>query len=737
MNSDIEPRDNLEITLISIDGVINTILTNFFYFWYMSYFKRCLILLKAYLISLTSLSQQCPHPIINVELTTGIWASEIFWVVLDETGSQVAGPFYGYDNNTSYSLELCLEPACYTVWMEDSYGDGWQGGSISFFDETGDLLASGAVNASEYSLNLFTSDDCLTDLCDEGLTLYSVTITQDLYGEELVWGILNEDGGGILGPFSGYQSNTFYEEFICLADGCYSVWMQDTYGDGWQGAELTVQDMDGNVIASGSVPESSSEEVIPLPIIEGCPFPGCTNPEAMNYDESANIDDDSCIRQSDNVQLYSNWNDASLPTNGFGGAFSDVEGLKVGDREYAVIASTMGAHIIDISSETPVEVQFLPGSSGGNYITHRDYHIDGNLLFAVCDQGTSTLQIFDLGNLPESVTTLYDSDEYCITAHNVFVDNDSDLLYICSTDGPTNSTTIRVLDVSNPESPSEFLDLGPWIPNCHDIYVENDTAWINSGPYGYFVMHIDENPTMLGNLDDYPVQGGNHSGWWIPEKDIYVFADETHGSPLKVVDTSDLTDMQVLSTLSSGTDSNCIPHNLMIRDDLVFVSYYHDGLQVFDISNPEEPNLVAWFDTHNQESYSGYQGAWGVHSALPSGKILISDIKNGLFVLNVEPELNEFCPWYFPELEDGYEVDLVFDEVWESDIVWVLSSENMSVCPACPGDLDNNGSLGVSDLTLMLSEFGCTTNCSTDLNNDGSTTIGDLLFWLSLFGTVC
>ena len=88
------------------------------------------------------------------------------------------------------------------------------------------------------------------------------------------------------------------------------------------------------------------------------------------------------------------------------------------------------------------------------------------------------------------------------------------------------------------------------------------------------------------------------------------------------------------------------------------------------------------YDSHNQELYSGYQGVWGVHSALPSRKILISDIINGLFVLKIEPELNEYCPWYYPDLEDGYKVDLVFDEVWESDIVWLLNSTNMSVCPA-------------------------------------------------------
>lgn len=662
---------------------------------------------------------------------------------MNEDGAQVAGPFTGFDNNTLYLEEICLEPGCYTIWMEDSYGDGWQSGNITFYDENGDLLAIGSVNEFEAYLDLFTGEDCYSALCDEDQTLYSASLTPDLYGEELVWGVLDQNGDVLAGPFSGYESNISHQEYICLTDGCHTIWMQDTYGDGWQGAVLTISTIDGEIIATGDVPPGQSEASIPLLLQSDCPIPGCTFVEAFNYDPEANEDDGSCIRQSDNVELIGIWNDEELPINGFGGSYSDVEGLKVGDREYAIIGSTMGAHIIDVSSENPVEVQFLPGASGGSFVTHRDYHIDGDLLFAVCDQGSSSLQIFDLGGLPSNVVTLYDSNEFCTTAHNVFVDNDSDLLYLCSTSNPSFSTDLLVLDVTNPSFPSILVNMSPWISNCHDVYVENDIAWINSGSQGYFVMHIDESPNMLGNFDDYPGQGGNHSGWWVAEDDIYVFADETHGSPLKVVDTSDFTDMQVLSTLSSGTDPNCIPHNLMIRDDLVFVSYYHDGLQVFDISNPNEPNLVAWFDTHSQTSYGGYQGAWGVHSALPSGRILISDMVNGLFVLNITPEIIEYCPWDSNSWNginigaDGYYVEEVEDENWGIDIEWAHAMANEAMCPACPGDLDNNGSLGVSDLNIILSEFGCTNDCAADFNDDGSTSIGDLLFWLSLFGTVC
>ena len=116
---------------------------------------------------------------------------------------------------------------------------------------------------------------------------------------------------------------------------------------------------------------------------------------------------------------------------------------------------------------------------------------------------------------------------------------------------------------------------------------------------------------------------------------------------------------------------------------------------------------------------------------------------HGLFVLELDPEYLEFCPlknnqWNGVKIEeDGYYVHISEDEVCGRDIEWIIASQNEALCPICPGDLDNNGSLGVSDLNIILAQFGCTQNCSVDFNDDGSTTIVDLLFWLSLFGTVC
>jgi len=60
-----------------------------------------------------------------------------------------------------------------------------------------------------------------------------------------------------------------------------------------------------------------------------------------------------------------------------------------------------------------------------------------------------------------------------------------------------------------------------------------------------------------------------------------------------------------------------------------------------------------------------------------------------------------------------------------------------SVVVGCPEDVDNDGSITVSDLLAVLSEFGCETGCLYDLNMDGIVGVADILEILAAFGDVC
>jgi len=734
---------------------------------------RCLLSATSLLLAFLGHAQLCLQPLHTAEITTGTWAEEVTWEVTTLDGELAAGPFGPYEDGTTYTHELCLEPGCYNVLMMDSFGDGWQGAELSIFDVSGTLVNSysmeaalssatealgiggdcGCTQPGSVGYNPSASwDDGSCYSCQEGEVGASCMLTTGIWAEELQVTFLDDQnnvaftGEDLWGPMP-WSNNTVYAWEGCLASECLQAQLVDTYGDGWQGGVMDIQtwstELGWSSVASGSVPLNEFEATVHVPLDPSCPIPGCVLSEAFNFNPQATLDDGSCVRQSDNVSLFATWSLDDLATNGLGGRYNDVEGLEVGGREYAIVGSTEGTHIVDVTdSASAVEVHFLPGADGGNFVTHRDYHIHETVLYAVCDQGSSTLQIWDLASLPGAPVVLYDDDEFVERAHNVFVDDATLTLYLASSKSAALNTPLLALDVNDPTQPTLVADLSPWIGGCHDLYAWDDTVWVNGSGV---VRVLDMNPTphLIGSLDDYPFQGGNHSGWWVPEKDVYVFADETHGSPLKVVDASDVTDLQVLSLLSSETADNAIPHNLMMRDDLVFVSYYHDGLQVFDVRDPANPQKVAWYDTYLPDHHNGFAGAWGVHSALPSGRVLISDVQSGLFVLTLEPDSVLLCPGDAVVLGDvivdqpGRWVAPSAQATWSGeDILWVEASESLD-CPACLGDFDGNGNLGVSDLQVLLADLGCQTSCTADLNNDGTVGVSDLLIWLTGFGSTC
>ena len=56
---------------------------------------------------------------------------------------------------------------------------------------------------------------------------------------------------------------------------------------------------------------------------------------------------------------------------------------------------------------------------------------------------------------------------------------------------------------------------------------------------------------------------------------------------------------------------------------------------------------------------------------------------------------------------------------------------------SCPEDLDGDGAVGVSDVLMILGEFGCASNCTMDIDGDQSVGVSDVLAVLSVFGELC
>lgn len=361
-------------------------------------------------------------------------------------------------------------------------------------------------------------------------------------------------------------------------------------------------------------------------------------------------------QQHKNVFLLDNWTTDTLMTHGFDEiSFNETWGFVIDGEEYAVIGSTEGTHFFHITEDDKLEpVDFVRGKFSSPQVVHRDFHDYGGYLYAVCDEGSSSLQIIDLQYLPDSVHVAAEDSIQFGRIHNIFIDSSSALLYVCKLtpliSNPTFSfTSMKVFSLADPLNPVEVFGGFEHIGEVHDAYVINDTAYLNCGYDGLHIYDFSHpsTPVLLGSMTIYQDQGYNHSGWLSPDRKYYYFVDETEGKRIKKVNVEDIANPTIVGIFGSNFTQGSIPHNVMATDKLIFVSYYNEGFRVYD-TRFKPPKEVAYYDTYPSDEGLAMTGAWGVYSLLPSKRILVSDMKNGLFLFRFEQEVFEVPPSSVP-----------------------------------------------------------------------------------------
>ncbi|MBK7408361.1 MAG: hypothetical protein IPJ40_10050 [Saprospirales bacterium] len=123
------------------------------------------------------------------------------------------------------------------------------------------------------------------------------TYTQN-WGEEMSWSLFFEDGTVIV-TFANGISWTNYDTLLCLEDGCFTLKAEDAYGDGWNGGHVDISFGSENLVYAL---EEGSLGYFNFGInASGCMpiIPGCTDPTSLNYDNTATVDDGSCLFMQD------------------------------------------------------------------------------------------------------------------------------------------------------------------------------------------------------------------------------------------------------------------------------------------------------------------------------------------------------------------------------------------------------------------------------------------------------
>lgn len=365
-----------------------------------------------------------------------------------------------------------------------------------------------------------------------------------------------------------------------------------------------------------------------------------------------------------------------MPVNTLGGShgmqMNDVWGWTDPEtgKEWVIAGRFDGTSFIDISDPAnPVFVGELPLTEGSNANLWRDMKVYKDHVYIVADNaGEYGIQILDLTILRgldgSGPVTFEETAHYSEihSAHNIVINEETGFAYVvgASGGGTTCGGGLHMVDIREPTNPifaGCFQDMETG--RASTGYSHDAQCLIYAGPDETYVGHeicFGANETALSIADvtnkdstiaishaSYPNISYAHQGWISEDHKFFFLNDEldelsgVEQTRTLVWDIEDLDDPVLLKEymgVSTSTD-----HNLYVRGNYMYQANYVSGLRIIDVRDPANPREVGFFDTAPLgEDAPGFGGAFSTYPFFESGTIVVTSMREGLFMLKKRTE---------------------------------------------------------------------------------------------------
>ena len=342
-------------------------------------------------------------------------------------------------------------------------------------------------------------------------------------------------------------------------------------------------------------------------------------------------------------------------------------------KEYALIGRNEGTSFVDVSDPyDPVFVGTIPMPETAQSSVWRDIKVYKNHAYIVADNadrhGMQVVDLTDLREFDGSPIQLEEVAHYkeIHSSHNIVINTESGFAYAVgnSGGGKTCGGGLHMINIQEPANPTFagcFSD--PSTGRSGTGYTHDAQCVMYDGPdpdYKGREICVGSNETAISIADvtdketpkaistaSYPDYGYVHQGWFTEDQRYFFQNDEldeitgtVDNTRTLIWDLKDLDDPQFVKEFF--IDNPSIDHNLYIKDGIMYQSNYVSGLQVIDVSDPENPVKIGHFDTLPfGEDKATFSGSWSNYPYFDSGIIIINSSREGFFILkNKSQKLN-------------------------------------------------------------------------------------------------
>ena len=331
-------------------------------------------------------------------------------------------------------------------------------------------------------------------------------------------------------------------------------------------------------------------------------------------------------------------------------------------REFALVGRTDGAAFVEVTDPyNPVYLGNMAKTEGADNSVWRDIKVYKDHAYIVADgAGQHGMQVFDLSRLlnVQNAPVEFEPDflyDQIASAHNIVINEETGYAYSVASrmGGITCGGGLHMIDIRDPKNPTFagcFSHEGTGRNNTGNTH--DAQCVIYRGPdseHNGREICIGSNETALSIADvtdkdapfaiaraTYPAIAYTHQGWFTEDQRYFYINDEgdepqglVDGTRTLIFDLVDLDDpILVGEHISTETSTD---HNLYIKGNLMYQSNYVAGLRILDVSEPENPVEVAFFDTVTNDRTGG--GSWSNYPYFDSGTIVVTSSREGLFML--------------------------------------------------------------------------------------------------------
>jgi len=301
-------------------------------------------------------------------------------------------------------------------------------------------------------------------------------------------------------------------------------------------------------------------------------------------------------------------------------------------RRFALTGTSAGLSIVEVTDpRRPLNVGLVPGAAS----QWREVKTYGSYAYVTTEARTG-MDIVDL-RVPEHPHRVHTWNETFSSAHTLWIDADRGLLFANGTAPPASPEAggagqngMRVLRLEpDPASPREVGAFQGFY--VHDSYSRGDLLFASAIYEGFLSVLDVGDPGRIREVTRFSTGGRFTHNSWLTSDGRYLFStDERPGRPLEGWDLLDVRSPRKVAEYIARPGT--IPHNVMVDGDRLLVAHYTEGVHLLDVSDPERPRLMGYFDTYTGPS-TGFNGTWGAYIFPASDLIVASDINGGLFVL--------------------------------------------------------------------------------------------------------